>query len=118
MAEQDVVNAARAEWRADLHEYAAAGKAGFGDKAGAEASLREAANLRREAELSLRYVAAKEAKDELQMDSLAAELRAHRQQWRSERSDPARGVPALSILNNFEEPSDADHLAAKGGKSK
>lgn len=117
MAEQDVVNAARAEWRADLHEYAAAGKASFGDTAGAEASRREAENLRREADLSLRFVAAKEAHDELQADALAQELRAHRQQWRSERSDPARGVPALSILNNFTEPSDSDHLTA-GGKGK
>lgn len=118
MADADVVHAGRCEWRADLHEFAAAGKASFGDQAGAEASLREAANLRREADLATRYQAAKEAGDELQMDSLAQELRAHRKQWRTERSDPGRGVPALSIVNNFEEPSDADHLAASGGKSK
>lgn len=118
MADADVVHAGRCEWRADLHEFAAAGKAGFGDKAGADASLREAANLRREADLASRFMAAKEAHDELQADALAQELRAHRKQWREERSDPARGVPSLSIVNNFVEPSDDDHLAAAGGKSK
>lgn len=116
MAEQDVVYAARCNWRADLHEYAAAGHESFGDATTAAGKRNEAENLRREADLATRYVAAKEAKDGPLADLLCAELREHRRQWRESRSDPARGVPSLSVVNNFSEPSDAELLA--GGKAK
>jgi len=116
MAEQDVVHAARCNWRADLHEYAAAGHESFGDATTAAGKRNEASNLRREADLATRFVAAKEAGDADMADVLAGELREHRRQWREARSDPARGVPTLSIVNNFSEPSATELLA--GGKAK
>lgn len=115
MAEQDVVHVERCKWRADLHEFAAAGHESFGDTVTAEGKRNEAANLRREAELSERYVAAKESGDQDLTDLLAGELREHRRQWREARSDPARGVPSVSIVNNFAEPSAEELLA--GGSS-
>lgn len=98
-------DAARARWRADLHEYGAAALR-IGALGGlADASDNEAASLRDYATLMDALADAKDAGDETVLRTVKAEVLAFRQ--------AARGSNTIrpGVLDNFVEPSDAELTA-------
>ena len=100
-------DAARARWRADLHEYGAAALRVGGLNDMAAQSDAKAASLREYADLLDDLAAAKEAGDPDELRAVKQQVLAFRQAARSS-NDIRPGV-----MDNFTEPSD-DELIALG----
>lgn len=100
-------DAARARWRADLHEYGSAALRVGGLEAMAVDSDTEAARLRDYANLLDALAAAKAGGDPEVLRTVKQQILAHRQAARS--SNAVRP----GVMDNFTEPSD-DELIALG----
>lgn len=100
-------DAARAKWRADLHEYGSAALRVGGLEAMALDSDAEAARLREYADLLDDLAAAKAGGDPEVLRTVKQQIRAHRQAVR------LSNVIRPGVMDNFTEPSD-DELIAMG----
>jgi len=98
-------DAARAKWRADLHEYGAAALRIGGLNDMADASDAETANLRAYALLMEELAAAKTGGDAEALRAKKLEVNAFRQAARSS------NVVRPGAIDNFAEPSDDDLIA-------
>ena len=97
-----VRDAARAKWRADLHEFGADRLrfAGLADMA--EASVAAAASLRAYADLMVELAAAKVDGNPVILKDVKVRVANFRRVSRT------GGTPRPGVLDNFEEPSDAE----------
>lgn len=100
-------DAARARWRADLHEFGAAALTSAGLTSMADESTTQAVALREYATLMDELAAAKAAGDPVALRAKKIEVMAFRAAERT------FGSPRPGVLNNFAEPSD-DELTALG----
>lgn len=98
------VDVARARWRGDLLEIAAAGLRSIGDEVNAATKDAEAALHREFADVCERFETERTEATKLALIA----LRSH---WRA--IGEALGKPPVLVVNNFSEPSDDDLIGAK-----
>jgi len=96
-----VQDAARARWRADLHEYGSAAARGAGLKAQADSSAKEAVAHREYADLMTELADAKAAGNAGALVAVKNRVAAFRAAWRT-------NADRVGVVSDFSEPSNAE----------